>query len=429
MRLFDSQYPIIKDGISVHFWKDLAILTDEIGVLSQYENVKYELNEQYTNVIALCDGTKSIADISDQMLHLYNEKKDNVIGMIEKMCDENILYVADLPKAKQVYWGERGRSYPLHLSLELTNRCNFACDFCYKTAKSIGSCMNSSTIYAIHSLIGGKTKNIQFTGGEPFLNDRIDEYIKLFANHNISIISNGSLLYDHDDSVLQKVSLYQLSLYGCGENDYYKNTRNPTGWNRLNLSIDKLNRLKCNYHLSVVLNKDNYLRIEEYVQAAIKLGARKIIFGTQTPVGRGLSSNSCLSIDEFRIAYRLMRIIKRKYYEAIDIEEWSHRGFSSGDNNEDLPAKPYQGLLSCGSGTIQFVVSQNGKVRPCELLPEEYFDLGGLEIIEDVIQGHFVGANIRNNALKYNIKLNKYSKDYAMFCGPLEHLIQKGEKE
>ena len=47
--------------------------------------------------------------------------------------------------------------------------------------------------------------------------------------------------------------------------------------------------------------------------------------GTQTPVGRGMKNKSCLSIDEYRIAFRLLKCMIKKYSPLIEIEEWSHK--------------------------------------------------------------------------------------------------------
>lgn len=430
---FIHKYPVINSGISVHFWKDISILTDESGVLSKYNGVKYEMNKQYTDILALCNGLNSVNSICNEILRTHDGINDqfdqnSVTQMIEKMCAAKIIHMTDSPNEEELFWGERGLSYPIYISIELTNKCNFACDFCYKSAQFAGNCISPTTMYNIYSLLGKKTKHIQFTGGEPFLNNRIDEYINLFEDNYISIITNGSLLFLHDDSILRKVSLYQISLYGCDANDYAKNTGNNIGWSNLRMSIDKLNKLNSNYHLSVVLNKNNYLKIEEYVCAAIELGAKKIEFGTQSPVGRGMNVDTCLTIDEFRISYRMLKLVKHKFSKYIDVEEWSHMGYHDSNSNEPYSHKSYQGLLECGGGTSQFVISQSGRVRPCELLPESYFDLGGIEIIQKAIHGHYLGERIAHSAKEFGDELNKHKKDYSMFCGPLEKILLRNDK-
>lgn len=84
----------------------------------------------------------------------------------------------------------------------------------------------------------------------------------------------------------------------------------------------------------------------------------------------------------------------------------------------------YQGLLRCGGGTSQFVISQSGKVRPCELLPESYFDIGGIEVIQQAIHGKYLDNSIAYHANKFNEELLKHGKEIALFCGPLEHLLK-----
>lgn len=425
-----SQYPVINSEISVHFWDNISIITDEGGILSMYDNVKYEMNEQYTDILELCNGQNSVEMICDKISATYNKNssanvKIYVKKMIENMYSENIIHFESTSNVQKKYWGKRGLTYPLYVSIELTNKCNFLCDFCYKNSNFVGANISSATVDNIYELIGGKTKNIQFTGGEPFLCDDIDKYITMFSDHNISVITNGSLLYKHDDSILKKISLFQISLYGSNEDEYDVNTCNKTGWHNIMLSIEKLNRLGCKYHLSVVLNKKNYTKIEDYICAAIKFNAKKIVFGTQTPVGRGINNKNSLTIDEFKIAYRLMRQSKHKYNKHIEIEEWSHKGYQNDSKNISATSiKSYQGLLGCGGGTSQFVISQNGKVRPCELLPESYFNLGGIEVIKRAIHGEYLNRSIVHHAKEFNNELQKHEKEFSQFCEPFDHLLK-----
>ena len=408
-------------------------MLDEKGILSKYDNVRYELDSRYINLLKMCDGTNLISDICEKMQqHSADSLRDvqsDILMMIEKLCEANIVTLVDNPSDKYYFWGEIGLYYPLYISVELTSRCNFACQFCYKNAYYKGTDIEPMIMKELFEMIGGKTRDIQFTGGEPFLNKNIDDYIRLFCDHNISIVTNGSMLFQHDDSILRMVSLYQISMYGCNMDEYAANTHYALGWNNLKSSIAKLNSLGCNYHLSVVINKNNYFNLEDYIRAAIDLGAHKIIFGTQTPVGRGMKNKSCLSIDEYRIAFRLLKCMIKKYSPLIEIEEWSHKGYENDTTLEVHPVKEYQGLLPCGSGTSHFVISQEGKVRPCELLPEKYFNLGGIEVIKRAIRGNFTNKSILKGATDFNEELNQYGQSCAQFCGPLEKLLNSSNAD
>lgn len=427
-----NQYPIINDGLQLHFWKDIAIITDESALLSSNKNVNYEIGKEYTDLLALCNGINTIDTICENFSKDYGKnagkKKDEALKMIKQMEEARIIIFKNKQSKEYIYWGERGKTYPIYLSIELTSRCNFSCPFCYKSALKEGVDIDSNIINDLYSLIGYKTRNIQFTGGEPFLNSKIDEYINLFEGHKISVVTNGSMLFSHADELLKKISLYQISMYGCNETEYFTNTHCTQGWNELTKSVKKLNQLGCDYHLSVVINNKNYRRIEDYICAAIKLGAKKIIFGTQTPVGRGMNGDTCMTIDDFRISYRLLKIAIRKYGEQINIEEWSHQGYNKDAENKEMTIKTYQGLFKCGSGTSHFVISQGGKVRPCELLPEKYFNLGGLEVIQRAINGNFMNESIINASISFSNELNEQGKKCSQFCEPLEILLNKHYK-
>lgn len=45
--------------------------------------------------------------------------------------------------------------------------------------------------------------------------------------------------------------------------------------------------------------------------------------------------------------------------------------------------------LDAGAGHHNLLFHRMEKVRPCELLPESYFDLGGIEVIQQAIHGKY----------------------------------------
>ena len=58
-------------------------------------------------------------------------------------------------------------------------------------------------------------------------------------------------------------------------------------------------------------------------------------------------------------------------------------------------------LLQCGSGYRNIVISQNGKIRPCEYLPEDIFCIDDIKSIESIINGDFHKDKLKECMFKY----------------------------
>lgn len=156
-------------------------------------------------------------------------------------------------------YGERGLFFPTGLSIEVTNKCNFSCPHCYKSALHTGKDINSNIIDYVIEKFAGKTRQIQLTGGEPFLNPNISKYIEKLSNHfEIRVPTNGSLLLGVKRETLSKLNFVQISLYGCNEEEYLQFTGAPASFQKLKLSIEILNECHVSNILTVVLSKKIY---------------------------------------------------------------------------------------------------------------------------------------------------------------------------
>ena len=110
-----NQYPIINNGLQLHFWKDIAIITDESALLSSNKNVNYEIGKEYTDLLALCNGINTIDTICERFCKEYGEnageKKDEALKMIKQMEEARIIIFKNQQSKEYIYWGERGKTY------------------------------------------------------------------------------------------------------------------------------------------------------------------------------------------------------------------------------------------------------------------------------------------------------------------------------
>ena len=115
-----------------------------------------------------------------------------------------------------------------HLRLMLTNKCNFACTYCYADEGSYGFNQDEvmSSELAVDIINWGYSryehiKQISFFGGEPLLNlDAIESVcshtLKLYKENKIkklplfSVVTNGYLLQDSVVDLIRKYKIYPV---------------------------------------------------------------------------------------------------------------------------------------------------------------------------------------------------------------------------
>lgn len=422
----ENKYPSLSFSLYLHYFGKQSEIIDENGM-------EYLYNEIQTDIFELCTGLNTCSEIVEKLAVVYNanskmfdELKISVMNFIKTQVNKNILVLKDVQESMNNIYGERGKFYPLALSIEVTNKCNFSCPHCYKSALHTGKNIDPKVIDYIINNFAGKTRQIQLTGGEPFLNSNISEYIEKLADYfEIRIPTNGSLLWHVDKTTLSKIGFVQISLYGCNEKEYFQFTGNENAFNNLKISISKLNECNVSNILTVILSKKNINRIEEYIITGIKLGAQRIKFGVPTAIGRAEEKANegifSLSDEEMRFAYRQMRLLKTKYRNEISVGIWSHR---SQETIKPLFAgEVFNNMPPCGAGYLSYVISQNGRLRPCELLPESYFDLGDYMQLENYINGNFF-TNYNQVFSTYNSNKKQEMNGIENICKPIMTLFK-----
>lgn len=425
----NSSYLAISPELYFHLFDQQSIIIDREGVEHLYDHTQ-------TDILSLCDGTKTVERLLTILISQYNAENDSriesfrkaILDFLEYQIKNHVLVENEhITKSTNIF-GVRGKFYPSGLSVEITNRCNFLCPHCYKNAFSKGHDIDDNIIQYIKDEFGGKVKQLQLTGGEPFLNKKIVNYIMELSDlFEIRIPTNGSLLYLYDDEIIKKLHHVQFSLYGSSPDEYKKFTGSGEAYYAVIKSIEKVNKCGVDNIMSLVLNKENLNRMEDYIKAAINMGAKRIKFGVPTIAGRACDNLAqdklfLLTDEELRVAYRKSRELKRKYYEKISVGIWSHR--SQEPKKPLISGEKYDNMLPCGAGYMSYVISQNGRLRPCELLSEDYFDLGSYKKLSEYIDGNFF-TQYDDMIDKLQSHMCKYGVGVDCICTPIKTLYQK----
>lgn len=262
------------------------------------------------------------------------------------------------------------RCYPLYIRLKPTNRCNQNCYYCtyrntYMDLSEYN--MDDEIPYEIMmsllddmSMMGVKAVTLS-GGGEPLLYPYIEDTMNrlLDSGIDLSIITNGSLLYGKKAELLSRAKWVRISIetVSAGKYSEIRGVKKDT-YNQLCDNIREFSKIKddnCELGVNMVVTKDNYMEVAEMAKVMKCLGVNHVKYA---PL---LSDNT--------INYH--KDIKKKVADAL---MWAQENLSDGKfkiidlytkavDTENSICRPYQ---KCFKKEFTCVIGADAKVYLCQ---------------------------------------------------------------
>lgn len=215
---------------------------------------------------------------------------------------------------------------PITLQLEITNKCNMHCGFCYNNSSTerINDLKKEEWLNFSSSVInfGGVFQCI-VSGGEPTLfKDTVLDLIDMYARDGcaFTLISNGSDIDDTFAKALAKYKWYwvQISI-DSHLAEKHDRIRGRTG--AFDNAISAIKHLKY-YNIPVsiasVISDENIYDMEEIIKLAISIGVDQIIFSSVLYSGRASKNIKYYSIEnDFILKYQKL---EKQYRDAIILQ-------------------------------------------------------------------------------------------------------------
>lgn len=206
---------------------------------------------------------------------------------------------------------------PLHVQVEITQKCNQACGHCYNVWKQKSHDVNSGNPSlsiammnenaksmdmdvaqkVLDELVCSKVFSVTLTGGEPFLNFKvlkflIEEFKK--AKIQVSINTNLTLLNSKIISLLknENVSGLLVSILGASSKTHDGITNLEGSFERLvnNISLCVLENIGVSANM--VVTEDNVSEVKDVARLVKKLGCDSFYCSPAVPNSCELDSNS-----------------------------------------------------------------------------------------------------------------------------------------
>ncbi len=204
-----------------------------------------------------------------------------------------------------------------HIAFELTDVCNLNCRYCYniwKMPDAVRTPFNSydKAMKALKEIFRqADISNIAFTGGEPFLAERMLE-LALFCRmegKSVTMISNGLKGTKSDYKALMKmgISLFELPLHSVQPEIHDTMTRIKGSWQKSLNSINTIMDLGGYLVSVIVLTKYNVDVLAETLDFHHSLGIHRIMMNRYNIGGCGIENPNEVSAtaEQLHVAFRV----------------------------------------------------------------------------------------------------------------------------
>lgn len=401
---------------NLHFFGNGSIL-DIAGSETRFDSVN-------TDIILLCNGTRTISEITDSLLVTYNYSdadssyRNNLSRKIDiflrKQVELGNVSISDTRKEISIKTsGEQGKYYPKRVVLELTNNCNFHCSHCFRNA-GCGELefLSKRICEELSEKYSGKIFEIQITGGEPLLHPDFAEIVEILKPHfRLILMTNASLLHRVGDDTLKSFSFIQVSLYGIDTESFSKITGTSTKLFHLSLEgIKRINKLDIDNQTVFMVNSTFDSCLKRCVELVISLGGRNLKFGTAAPLGRAVDSGDVQWLYNKEEINRLsdeISDLSDRYSKIIDVYKWE----TKFDTSNPLLFHPE--MPQCGAGFTHICITNTGQLKSCQFLPDTFL-LSRETSLDMIVDG--IHDNQRELLLKYAKKLADASYNVDDVC-------------
>lgn len=327
-------------------------------------------------LLALCDGTRTITEIIDIISKMYHQSHSAVSKRINRFIDESTKYsTIEMHESRadsSLIQVIGGASYwtPSFAALELTKRCPLSCIYCYADAESAesGLEMDRSRLTALlDEIVDLGIIRVQLTGGEPTSYKYFPDVIEFLTRAKIYsvVITNGMNSDNKTLAALSKLSNHhgriQVSLDGP-EAVHNKYRKNNTSYSKAIEMIKWAISKGIEVDVASTLVSQSPEQLREVCRLLKSLGVHTYRIGFLINQGRG----SKLSKTDIKLI--LPELLAVKDSEQTD----SFRIAIDEEQDEKLKSvrKNY-----CGAGCRTVIINSDFSVYPCPAFP---FPLGSI---------------------------------------------------
>jgi radical SAM protein with 4Fe4S-binding SPASM domain len=280
---------------------------------------------------------------------------------------------------------------PLHVTWNITNRCNLNCIHCSQNSgrKTSDELNLKEKLDVVDQLADANCAVILFCGGEPLMSKDFFPLVKYACERGlvIEVVSNGTLITKGIAKKIAKIGIdyIAVSLDGATKETHEK-IRGKDTYEKTIQGIKNCIGENIMTLVSTTLTKNNYKEIDDIIDLSKSLGAKRMSLVDFVPVGRGMK---IIDLDPPpKIKYEVLRKFAKRKLEEVGIELFStmpqfgrivkemsseignNSVFGFIDIGAEVGSRQFSDIHTCGceSGRLSLGIDPNGDIRPCFLM-------------------------------------------------------------
>lgn len=276
---------------------------------------------------------------------------------------------------------KEGRTYPIHITIGLTNYCNHKCTWCYiDYAKDIKHQINADRVKFIEALKSAKdfgAKAITIVGdGEPTLHPEFDKFLKevFDLGYDIGLFTNGAWKKDKITDAITKYCRFVRFSVDAASEIKHKETHLTNDFDLVLNNIKKVvlkNREDLTIGVQFAFNQDN---LEDIEKAAELYRDLKVDYLAYKPVYKNeLNDNHKENTVESTETYESLKRAKLKETENFKVywKDWQLDALVYDKNAS-------RGYDVCRAIWLSPYFDENGNIEFCGNLKGRGFTIGNI---------------------------------------------------
>lgn len=288
------------------------------------------------------------------------------------------------------------------VQIEVTGNCNMHCEHC-RAANQPHKIINKEQMEKIILFIK-KVKSedfkLTFSGGEPFLNKNLYDYICMAKNaglNQIVITTNASLIDDETLLKLNNLKLkflcIQVSIDSINENEHDTFRNYPGAFKKCCEILEKIQKYENIYSsIRMTITSNTYDEIDNMVNFALKYDVKILGIGSVIPFGKAKNGNLSLNPEQKKQLMDKILNLNDKYKEKLEIVTEDPLKFLTlfYRNEKQLldDIKDNTKFGGCTAGISSININSDGIVTPCSMMEEEILNINKCSNENEMIKAY-----------------------------------------
>jgi AdoMet-dependent heme synthase len=259
-----------------------------------------------------------------------------------------------------------------NVTLEITTKCNFKCKHCCNNSGVIqnDSLSKEEILKIIDELKLLNVERLGITGGEPFCDDNLFEYLKYAKNKipMVTIATNGYLISEKIVKELVKNNITKIAISLDGTKEYHDEFRGiPNAFERALYGIKLLIANNIEVKVRSVVTKSNQESILELMDITNTLKIKRHEILPACPIGRA-NEDLILTANEYKQfllrALEKIRLLKPNITFQFKPVYYQEELFE----NVDIKCKEKSLDYKCDALDTSLEICSNGDIIPCSFV-------------------------------------------------------------